>query len=226
MTYEGARISGRPRRLAIAAMVALLAYPVAGCNGDSAVTRPADAASALQLSLEHYQAGRYQDAITAAEAALAADPNSGEAYNNMAVAYLGLRKYDEATRAAEEAIRLNPDLQLAENNLKWIQEEKARADSAPVQAASPSEVGNLLDQSLQHSRSGRFQECIDTATQAMQWDPNSAAAFNNIGFCAANLQLWDEAIRNTQEAIRLDPTSQLAKNNLAWMQQERLEAGR
>ena len=51
-----------------------------------------------------------------------------------------------------------------------------------------------------------------------------ARAFNNAGFCAAHLQLWDEALWNMQESIRLDPSLQLAKNNLTWMQQEKLKA--
>ena len=226
MTYAGSGISGTWRLAMAAVMVGLLAYPVAGCSGDSTATQPADAASALQLSLDHYQAGRYQESITAAEAALAADPGMAEAHNNMAVSYLGMRKYDEAIQAAQEALRLKPDLQLAQNNLKWIQEEKAKAASAPAQSAPSTAVGALLDQSLQHSRTGRFKECIDTATQAAQLDPTSALAFNNMGFCSASLQLWDEAVRNTQEAIRLDPTFQRARNNLAWMQQERLKAKR
>ena len=218
MTNEGSGISGKPWCLVIAAViVALLAYPLVGCSGE---TPPADAASELQLSFEHYQAGRYQEAITAA------DPSLAQAYNNIAVSYLGLRMYDEASKAAQEAIRLSPDLQLAKNNLAWIQREKAKAPSAPpVQAPAPGSVGDLLNQSVQHSQTGRFKECIDTARQAIQLDPNSAPAFSNVGFCAASLQQWDEGIRNTQESIRLDPTFQRAKNNLAWMQRERLKAG-
>ena len=224
MTNEGSGISGKPWCLVIATVVvALPAYPLVGCGGE---TPPADAASEMQLSFEHYQAGRYQEAITAAEAALAADPNLAQAYNNIAVSYLGLRMFDEATKAAQEALRLSPDLQLAKNNLAWIQREKAKAPGVPpVQAPAPGSVGDLLNQSVRHAQTGRFKECIDTARQAIQLDPNSAPAFTNVGFCAASLQQWDEGIRNTQESIRLDPTFQRAKNNLAWMQGERLKAG-
>lgn len=181
-------------------------------------------ALALRLSAQQLQEGRYQEAVDSAKVALAADPNSADAYSNLAVSYLGLLMYDEAIQAAQEAIRLRPDYQLAKNNLAWIQREKAQATLPSVPAAQIAEANALINQSLQHSGAGRLRECIDTATQAARLNPNSAVAFNNIGFCAANLGQWDEAIRNTQEAIRLDPTLQLAKNNLVWMQQERLKA--
>lgn len=185
----------------------------------------APAAGALQRSFQQYQAGRFQEAIVSANAAIAANPASADAYNNLAVSYLGLRQFDGAIQAAQDAIRLKPDYQLAKNNLAWIQREKAKATSAPVQATPSSPASTLLSQSLQHSRAGRFRECIDTATQSAKLNPSSSPAFNNIGFCAGNLQLWDEGIRNLQEAIRLEPNSQLAKNNLAWIQQQRLKAG-
>lgn len=76
------------------------------CGGGEAT--PA-AQSTLQTSFEHYQARRYQDAITAAKATLATDPSLADAYNNMAVSYLGLRMFDKRIQAAQEAIRLRPD---------------------------------------------------------------------------------------------------------------------
>ena len=98
-----------------------------------------------------------------------------------------------------------------------------RREDAPSTAAL--RVSFILDQSRQHYQAGRFKECIDTATRAAKLNPKSKQAFNNIGICAGNLQLWDEAIRNLQEALRLDPDFQVAKNNLAWLQQQRLESG-
>jgi Flp pilus assembly protein TadD len=47
---------------------------------------------------------------------------------------------------------------------------------------------------------------------------------NDIGYCAGRLGQWDEAARNLREAIRLDPTFDLPRNNLAWVQRESLNA--
>lgn len=204
-------------------MLAVAFWMVNSRNPASIVQSP-PAAEALTRSLQRYQAGRYEEAIAAAKEALEQNPGSAEAYNNLAVSYLAVRKFEEAIHAAHEAIRLKPDFQLAKNNLAWIQREQARANGVPRQTPAPS-AGNLLNQSIQHAQAGRFKECVDTATQFTKVNPKSAEAFNNIGFCAGKLQQWDAAIRNTQEALRLNPNFQLAKNNLAWLQQQRLQSG-
>ena len=85
------------RSLVAAAVVGLLACSGA-VGGGAAAAQSAAADEQLQLSLEHYQAGRYREAIAAARAALEADPNSPGAYNNMAVSYLGLGMFDEGIR--------------------------------------------------------------------------------------------------------------------------------
>lgn len=216
-------IAGGPWAWAIAVVVVvLLMYPLArwmmGEGGAGTVGVPLPAASQLQTSFEHYQAGRYQEAIASAKAALAVAPNLADAYNNLAVSYLALRQYDEATRAAEEAIRLNPDYQLAKNNLAWIQRERA-ASAAPPAPANPASV-DLINQSLAHFKAGRFKECMTTAAESAKLNPSLPQAPLNIGICAANLKLWDEAIKSTKEAIRLDPNLQIAKNNLAWIEKQ------
>ena len=189
------------------------------------------AESYLDTSLQLYRAGDFQGSIDAARNAIALKPGYAEAYNNIAASYASLRRWDEAIEAAREALRLRPDFPLARNNLRWAEAEKqkdpqeqAKPFGAPIPASRPSAADILVNQSLQHTQAGRFEECISTATQAAKLDPSSARAFNNIGYCAGRLQRWDEAIRNTQEAIRLAPDFQVARNNLAWMQQERLTA--
>jgi tetratricopeptide (TPR) repeat protein len=208
----------------VVAILLIALWVMNNFNGTQ-VTQSASAADALQLSFQQYKAGQYQDAVASSKAAIAANPESADAYNNLAVSYMALRLYDEAIQAAQDAIRVKPDYQLAKNNLAWIQREKAKATGTPVQATPSGPTSTLLNQSVQHYQAGRFRECIDTATQAAKLNPKSAQAFNNVGICAGNLQLWDAALRNTQEAIRLDPNFQLAKNNLAWIQQQRLRAG-
>jgi tetratricopeptide (TPR) repeat protein len=225
--------SGRGKKawaIAIVALV-LVVYPAVRwvMSRSGGTTPPAAGVATLQLSYEHYQARRYDEAVATAKAVIATNPTSADAYNNLAVSYLALQKYDDAIRAAREAIRLRPDFQLAKSNLVWILQEKAKASGQPLPAPKPdspssAEAGALLNQSLEHAQAKRYRECIDTATQAAKVNPGSARAFNNIGFCAGSLQLWDEAIKNTQEALRLDPGFQLARNNLAWMQQEKRKA--
>ena len=207
-------------------LLALAAYPLAhwltGGGKNAGGGAPGAWQARLQSSVAHYQAGRYQDAISEAKAALAANPNLPEAYNNLAVSYLQVRMFDEGIQAAQEAIRLRPDFSLAKNNLAWIQREKANSGKTAGPASPSTPAAALLNVSIQHAQAGRFQECVDAARQSVALDPSLAPAFNNMGYCASRLQQWDVAIRNTQEAIRLAPNFQLARNNLASILQQKL----
>jgi tetratricopeptide (TPR) repeat protein len=50
----------------------------------------------------------------------------------------------------------------------------------------------------------------------LQLRPNYAEAYNNIAAGYQAMGRWDEAIAAAQEAIRLKPDFQLARNNLAY----------
>ena len=68
----------------------------------------------LSLGSAYFRSGDLPQAEQAYLAAIAADPNIGEAHNNLAVVYLETRRYaeaDRAVRAAEKAgVRVNPEL--------------------------------------------------------------------------------------------------------------------
>jgi predicted membrane-bound spermidine synthase/Flp pilus assembly protein TadD len=175
-------------------------------------------ASDLARSFHLYQAGRYQEAILAAKAAVKADPNSADAYNNLAVTYAALRMWDEAAQNAQEALRIRPNYQLARNNLVWILEEKQKAPT-PTSHSPAAQPYVALSGHLYEI--GKFPECITAANQAIKLDPKYAEAYNNLAACNGSLGNWDEAIRAANQAVVLKPDFQLAKNNLEWALQQK-----
>jgi tetratricopeptide (TPR) repeat protein len=78
-----------------------------------------------------------------------------------------------------------------------------------------------LNQSLALYTAHDYEGCIAKARKALALRPAYAGAWNNIGAAYNALGKWDEAIEAEKEAIRLDPNSQLAKNNLAWSQAQK-----
>lgn len=88
---------------------------------------PSTAEDFLNASLRYHQAGRYNESIAAARAALRLRPAYAEAYNNLAAAYEALGKWDDAIAAATEAVRIKPDFELAKNNLAWARQQKQRS---------------------------------------------------------------------------------------------------
>jgi len=197
-------------------------------SGDQPVPTAAAGQNFLNESLAHYQAGRYAEAVTAAQAAAAADPTSVEALNNLAVSLMQLGKFDEAIRTAEKAVQLRPDYALAKNNLTWIRNEQAKAAGGAPASAAPAvaQANALVNESLGHAQAGRFQQCAEAAERATKLAPELAGAFNNLGFCAGRLGRWDEAVVNLERAVRLNPADPLARNNLAQAIARRAETAR
>jgi tetratricopeptide (TPR) repeat protein len=79
----------------------------------------------INESLRLNQAGDYQQSTAAARKALHLNPNSAEAWNNIAANDEALHRWDDAIAAARKAIALRPDFQLAKNNLAWSIAQKA-----------------------------------------------------------------------------------------------------
>jgi tetratricopeptide (TPR) repeat protein len=89
---------------------------------------------------------------------------------------------------------------------------------AQVIAATPTPSGKTYEEyindSLTFYTAGDYQKSIEVAQSALQLQPDSAVAYNNI--CAAYnaLQQWDQAITACGKSVASDPNFALAKNNL------------
>jgi tetratricopeptide (TPR) repeat protein len=177
----------------------------------------------LDLSVQMAQANKFPECVDAARQALKLQSDLAEAFSNLGYCSARMGKLDEGIRNTQVALRIKPGLQIASNNLAWMFQEKAKAGGTG--ATPPTKADAALAISLQHALAHRFQECIDAAGQALQLKPGMAEAYNNIGYCSASLGNWDEGIKNTQEALVIKPDFPMARNNLAWMLQEKAKAG-
>jgi len=190
-----------------AARADLLAIAPSEITAAQTTFSPAD--RLVNLSLEQYKLGNYQQSIELAQQALALDPNSATAYNNVGAGYGAMQQWDKAIAAEQKALQLNPNLQIAQNNLALYRK----------QAVDP-----LIDESNNLVRAGKYNESIAAANNALKLDPNSALAWNNIAAANEAMHHWDAAIDAASKAVALQPDFQLAKNNLAWsLSQKQLE---
>ncbi|MGN7787493.1 tetratricopeptide repeat protein [Niabella sp. 22666] len=78
----------------------------------------------INLSLQQYTEGKYEDCIATCEIVLSNDPDNADAYNNMCAAYNMLKEWDKAKAACTKALQLKPDHPNAPANLKWAIEQK------------------------------------------------------------------------------------------------------
>jgi tetratricopeptide (TPR) repeat protein len=167
----------------------------------------------IELSLKQYQQAQYTQAIGSARKALELNPNSAEAYNNIAASYGAMRRWPEALENVRRALQLNPNLQIAKNNLAWYLQQSG---GGAAQTAD-----DYLNDSLHLYQTGQYEDSVRAARTALTLRPNFAEAWNNIAAAEASLHRWDDAIAAAQKAIALKPDFQLAKNNLAWALSEK-----
>ena len=76
----------------------------------------------LALSLQTYNAGKFEESIVAAQHALSLKPDYAEAWNNICAANNKLGRFEEAAAACEQALRVKPDFELARNNLQYAKQ--------------------------------------------------------------------------------------------------------
>lgn len=65
-------------------------------------------------------------AIALTKTAIAIDPASAPAYNNLGAAYNELKMWDSAIVACQKALEIDPNFTLAKNNLNWALQEKSK----------------------------------------------------------------------------------------------------
>jgi protein O-mannosyl-transferase len=82
-------------------------------------------------------------------------------------------------------------------------------------APSAPTAEGYLNQSLVLFRAGKYAGSIAAAREALAIRPGYAQAWNNIMVAYNAMSDWDNAIAAGERAVSLDPTDQLARNNLA-----------
>ena len=75
--------------------------------------------------------------------------------------------------------------------------------------------------SLLYYQAARYQDCIAAAQQALKRKDDYAEAWNNIAAGYQAMKQWDEAIHASEQALKINPNLQIARNNLAYAMQQK-----
>jgi tetratricopeptide (TPR) repeat protein len=153
-----------------------------------------------------YQYGRVVEATWQFETAANLNPSRLPTRDMLARAYVALGEPAGARAIATETLRLEPADETAQDI---------------VLHPAPRTADEWISASLYQYQGGNYEKSIASATRALQSNPHSAIAYNNIGSAYAALKVWDLAIENERMALRLQPDFTLAKNNLALCMDEK-----
>jgi tetratricopeptide (TPR) repeat protein len=172
------------------------------------------AAAAINLSVQHYQAGRYQEAVDAARTALTSDPSSSLAWSNITAAQIQLGNVDAAIEAGLAAVRLDPQSKLAQGNLAWARGEVAKKRVASLPPGAAEQAEKLAAEALQLTLKGDFEGCIGKASEAVTLNPTAGDAFNYLGWCQYKSRMYEASAASLQRAVDLSPGVAMFANNL------------
>ena len=174
----------------------------------------------LNLSLQYFNEGNFDDCIRVAGKAVKLNPEYADAYNNIGIGHYYLLNYDKAIEAYQKALELNPSFQLAKNNLKNAKDKKMEM-ARVISNLSDKEISSYyINLSLEFYNKEKYRTCIAAARKSIAIEPN-AIAYNNICSAYNQLKEYQKAIAACNEALKLDASSKLAKGNLNYaLQQE------
>jgi tetratricopeptide (TPR) repeat protein len=187
---------------------------------EAAVKADPSEANKINLSLGYIQSGQQGRAAILLESMTVADPKDAMAWNNLCVAYTLQQAYADGIAACNQSVSLKPDFQLAKNNLAWVTGERDKTVMAITQleqtAAGKRDATFYLAEGMDYLHLGNYEEATHAWQRMLEIDPKSAVAANNIGLAKMMEKQPVAAIPWFQKAIAMDPTMQVAKNNLAW----------
>ncbi|MFC8276779.1 tetratricopeptide repeat protein [Streptomyces sp. NPDC057271] len=152
-------------------------------------TDPQDAAALVLLARCRHRLGREEEAFDSVEAALLAEPDSLPAWLMRTHVLLALKQYEEAERSARYAVELAPQY--------W---------------GSHYALGTVLDRSV---RVERRREAYEAARTAVALAPEESDAHFLVGLTAQRTGNHRVARQAYETALRLDPESSEAHNNLS-----------
>ncbi|MCO1596705.1 tetratricopeptide repeat protein [Micromonospora sp. RHAY321] len=147
--------------------------------------QPDDPDVLTMLARVHLAAGRPADALTAADAAVAAAPEALPALVARGMALADLERYPESAATADRILALGP------------------ADAYAQRSAAAILAG---------ARNG--QPALNAAWRGVELAPEEPQAHLVLGLVAARLELFDLAERAYREALRLDPRLAEARHDV------------
>lgn len=164
---------------------------------------------ALQVAIQHHQAGQLPQAETLYREVIALDPENVDANHLLGVIAYQSGKNDVAVQLMQKALQANPDHAEAHNNLGLVyqalsQLEAAIASHRKAIALNPGfpqahyNLGNAL------KITGHTNEAIVSYREAIFLNSNYANAYTNLGVSLVKLGRLDEAIASQQQAISIN----------------------
>jgi protein O-GlcNAc transferase len=174
---------------------------------------------ALQIAIQHHQAGRLAEAEALYRQILAVQPNHSDALHLLGVIAHQAGRHDLATEWIRQAIVLNPNNAIAHFNLREAYRAIGRFDEAyaafrqalHIKPDFPEAQNNL---GIALRKRGQLDEAVAAYCRALEIKPDYAEAHNNLGIALRDRGQPDEAMAAYRRAIEIKPDYAEAHYNI------------
>lgn len=174
---------------------------------------------AIQLGIEHHQAGRISKAEASYKAVLAAEPEHPDACHLLGLIAHQRGQYKQAVDLISRAILLNKTAAIFFNNrgeayrcLNLL--DQALADYRTAVSLQPQLVQAWHNQGLVHLLKGEPDSAAACFKTVLSIDPNHAEAHYSLGNVFVTAGKYEEAITEYQKVLAVQPQSAWAHNNI------------
>ena len=168
--------------------------------------------------------GNKSEAIKYFELGLRYGRDNPEPYYFLARFYMKHGELDKALRLLQDGHSVSPkhaniNRLLADLKSQGISPEEKLKNQLALVASNPT-ADNYINLSLLQYKQKDYVGCINSCNKALELNPNSAVAYNNI--CSAHnaMQQWKSAAEACTKALEINPEFERAKNNLVWAEGE------
>jgi tetratricopeptide (TPR) repeat protein len=162
------------------------------------------------LGRARYEMGDYDSALQQMEKALAIDPNYALAYADHGVANLALGNENQGLADLQHALKLDPSLAKVHHNLGAFYYNKSEFDLSLEEYELALQIDPMRSSSWQAKAQvfhvlGRLEDCIESATRAIETDEQNGAAYAVRGSCYVESGNYQQASADIAAAIKNSP---------------------
>jgi tetratricopeptide (TPR) repeat protein len=160
---------------------------------------PEHADTHYNLGLLLRRQGKVRRAIKHCRMAVELNPRHAAAHNNLGTALMSLGEVDQAVRHFRKAVEIDPSSGAARRNLRRALEHQAKAGR--IADSDPGDVRGRLALSDALTARGDFKQAVLHLQKAVEMDPKSVAALNNLAWLLATCP--EDGIRDGAQAVKL-----------------------